>query len=152
MCVTYLLSLALASSVISLHGTCVIMALCVYMSVCDKFVLCLTCCFSTQPSMPQPAFGMSLDLVKLDRFSRLPSLLSYFHSSPRPPPLPCLKLYRSDCRSTPLGRSAAPSLTPPTPSDTHKLTIHHSPWPGTAPETSSTMWRQRLWWEKLHAL
>lgn len=51
----------------------------------------LTCCLSTQPFMPQPAFGMILDLVKLAHI--LPSLIfSHFifapTSSQLPPPLP----------------------------------------------------------------
>lgn len=58
--------------------------------------VCLTCCLFTQPSMPRPAFGTRLGLVKLAHFP--PFLLSFLccvlpclisHSpSPPPPPQP----------------------------------------------------------------
>lgn len=55
---------------------------CVLSSVCVcVFVLffsfmyrcvCLTCCLFTQPSMPRPAFGTSLGLVKMAHFPTFP--------------------------------------------------------------------------------
>lgn len=74
----------LKKALLSVPVCCFLFSVCV---CCFSFMylcVCLTCCLFTQPSMPRPAFGTSLGLVKVAHFPFCPYSLflpSSFHIS-----------------------------------------------------------------------
>lgn len=67
----------------SLECACGLLALTVCVFLFLHVFVCLTLCLFTQPSMPRPAFGTSLGLVKLAHFPIFPYSLFFasFHFS-----------------------------------------------------------------------